>query len=83
MFYPISAIMTLFCYILLKPQDPRALNDLHLLNKAPVLMKAILVHHSHSIEPMHAKFVEDFVADLSYLAKSAILRDGSFKWGHP
>lgn len=77
MFYPISAIMTLFCYILLTPQDPRALNDLHLLNKVPLLIQAALAHRSHSIEPNHVQFVENFVEDLSRLAKSAIVRDGS------
>ncbi|KAJ5374303.1 hypothetical protein N7517_006309 [Penicillium concentricum] len=75
MFYPISAIMTLFCYILLKPQDPRAADDLHLLTKVPVVMQAALGHRSGSIEPMQVQFVEDFVEDLSHLAMSAIDRD--------
>ncbi|OQE39310.1 hypothetical protein PENCOP_c007G04277 [Penicillium coprophilum] len=78
MFYPISAIMTLFCYILLKPQDPRASDDLHLLTKVPVLMQAALIYRSHSIEPMHVQLVEDFVEDLSHLAKSAIDRAGIY-----
>ncbi|KAJ5503658.1 hypothetical protein N7463_006532 [Penicillium fimorum] len=76
MFYPISAIMTLFCYVLLKPQDPRAADDLHLLTKVPVVMQAALGNRSDSIEPTKVQFVEDFVEDLSHLANSAIERDG-------
>ncbi|KAK9485650.1 hypothetical protein V1527DRAFT_466489 [Lipomyces starkeyi] len=73
-FYPITAVLTIFCNILLNPLDPRADEDLDLLNKVPDLIKGMPIRQLSLNEIMHIKFVQDFVTELSRLGKCAIFK---------
>lgn len=71
-FYPMSAVLTLFCNILLNPLAPTAPDDLELLIRAPALIRGLPIRHLTANEVMHIKHIDDFVAELSRLAKRAI-----------
>ncbi|KAI1855206.1 hypothetical protein JX265_006652 [Neoarthrinium moseri] len=71
-FYPMSAILTIFCNILLNPLCPRAEGDLELLNSTPELIRGIRFRRLTLNEVMHIKMIEDFVAELIRLGACAI-----------
>ncbi|KAK9233770.1 hypothetical protein V1525DRAFT_415432 [Lipomyces kononenkoae] len=73
-FYPITAVLTIFCNILLNPLDPRADEDLDLLNKVPDLIKRIPSRELSLNKVMHIKLTEDFLTELSRLGKCAIIK---------
>ncbi|KAK9242427.1 hypothetical protein V1506DRAFT_495526 [Lipomyces tetrasporus] len=73
-FYPITAVLTIFCNILLNPLDPRADEDLDLLNKVPDLIKGMPIRQLSLNEVMHINHLEDFVTELSRLGKCAIVK---------
>ncbi|KAK4183344.1 putative transcription factor [Podospora australis] len=72
LFYPVSAILTLFCSILLDPLGPQAQDDLELLDSAPHLIRGIRVRQLTENEMLHLKLVDEFVSELSRLANCAI-----------
>ncbi|KAK2793724.1 hypothetical protein FQN52_000676 [Onygenales sp. PD_12] len=73
-FYPMSAVLTLFCNLLLNPLDCRATEDLELLSKVPALVRALPISRLTVNELMHIKNLDDFVAELSRLAKCAVAK---------
>ncbi|KAK4152099.1 hypothetical protein C8A00DRAFT_44791 [Chaetomidium leptoderma] len=73
-FYPISALWTLFCNIIYNPLNPHADVDLDLLNSAPLLIKEMRLRRLARDEMAHMKMVDDFVAELARLANRAVLK---------
>ncbi|KAJ9144064.1 C6 zinc finger domain containing protein [Pleurostoma richardsiae] len=74
-FYPMSAVLTLFCNIMLDPLEPRASDDLELLNLAPELLKAMRSRElltQNEIANMDK--VDSFVAELIRLGSQAIAK---------
>ncbi len=73
-FYPISAIWTIFCSVLFKPLDPDVDKDLELLNAAPLLIKEMRLRRLARDEMAHMKMVDDFVTELARLANRAVVK---------
>ncbi|PYH46459.1 putative C6 transcription factor [Aspergillus saccharolyticus JOP 1030-1] len=72
-FYPMSALLAIFCNILQYPTDPQATKDLGLLKTAMSMMERIFLRQPSSVsEIMHIKMVADFVTELYRLASCAI-----------
>lgn len=72
MFYPMSAVLTLFCNLLLNPLCPQAHQDLELLTETPELFKRMRSRHPTLTEDTHMDMVASFIADLTRLGRSAI-----------
>lgn len=72
--YPMSAVMTIFCSILLNPLDPQAEDDLRLLESAPDLIKGIRIRRPTQTELLHLKTVDEFMGELIRLGGCAIRR---------
>lgn len=73
-FYPTSAINTLFFNILINPLDPQAKADLELLSSAVDLIRSMPIRRLTPYEIGHIKMVDDFVAELLHLGNCAISR---------
>jgi hypothetical protein len=73
-FYPMTAILTIFCSILLNPLSSRAGEDLELLRSAPRFIRNIRIPRLTVNEITHMKMIEDFVAELIRLGSHAILK---------
>ncbi|KAK7425317.1 hypothetical protein QQZ08_008214 [Neonectria magnoliae] len=73
-FYPISAIMTLFLNIIMFPLDPQAKLDIDLLSAAADLVRSMPVRKMSLYEMGYMKLVNDFVAELIRLANCAIAK---------
>ncbi|RAK96079.1 putative C6 transcription factor, partial [Aspergillus ibericus CBS 121593] len=72
-FYPMSALLAIFCNILQNPSDPQATKDLGLLKIAMSMMERVFLRQPSSVnEIVHIKMVADFVAELYRLASCAI-----------
>ncbi|KAJ5375840.1 transcriptional regulator family: Fungal Specific TF [Penicillium concentricum] len=71
-FYPMSALLTIFCSILQNPLDPHSREDLGRLNVATVMMERIFSRKLPSSELVHFKLVGDFILELKRLAECAI-----------
>ncbi|KAJ5666636.1 transcriptional regulator family: Fungal Specific TF [Penicillium macrosclerotiorum] len=71
-FYPMSALLTIFCSILQNPLDPRSRDDLGRLNMATVMMERVFSRKLPENEIVHFKLVADFVVELKKLAECAI-----------
>ncbi|KAK3904194.1 hypothetical protein C8A05DRAFT_13903 [Staphylotrichum tortipilum] len=71
-FYPISAIWTIFCNIIYNPLHHNANLDLDLLNAAPLLIKEMRLRRLARDEMAHMRMVDDFVAELARLATRAV-----------
>lgn len=74
LFYPMTAIVTIFCNILLKPRNPQAQDDLVLLKTASDLIKQMRTRRLTPKETLHMKLVEDFIAELIKLGHCAITK---------
>ncbi|KXJ88641.1 fungal-specific transcription factor domain-domain-containing protein [Microdochium bolleyi] len=66
LFYPMSAVITIFCDILCNPGNPRARADLELLGRCPGIIKNMRAHRLEVGEAKHAEAVEDFVVELGF-----------------
>ncbi|KAK0368188.1 fungal specific transcription factor [Colletotrichum limetticola] len=73
-FYPMSAILTIFCNLLLQPLNPQSEEDIELLNSVPKLVESMRNRHLTPNEVAHVKIVDDFVAELTRLGKRAIAK---------
>jgi len=73
-FYPISALWTIFCNVIYNPLHPHIDVDLDLLNSAPLLIKEMRLRRLARDEMAHMKMVDDFVAELARLANRAVLK---------
>ena len=71
-FYPISAIWTIFCNIIYNPLHQHTSQDLDLLNAAPLLIKEMRLRRLARDEMAHMRMVDDFVAELARLATRAV-----------
>ncbi|KAH8424855.1 putative C6 transcription factor [Aspergillus melleus] len=72
-FYPMSAVLAIFCNILQNPSDPQATKDLGLLKTSTSMMERMILKQSYSFtEIVHIKLVADFVIELYRLANCAI-----------
>jgi hypothetical protein len=69
-----SALLMIFCNLLLNPLDPQAIQDLELLECVPEVIKGLKIRHMTINEILHIKMVDDFVAELTRLAKCAIIK---------
>ncbi|KAF9239540.1 transcriptional regulator family: Fungal Specific TF [Penicillium roqueforti] len=71
-FYPMSALLTIFCSILQNPLDPHSREDLGRLNVATVMIERIFSRKLPATELGHFKLVADFIVELKRLAECAI-----------
>ncbi|KAJ5200918.1 hypothetical protein N7449_005721 [Penicillium cf. viridicatum] len=71
-FYPMSALLTIFCSILQNPLDPHSREDLGRLKVATVMMERIFSRNLPENEIVHFKMVADFIMELKRLAECAI-----------
>ncbi|KAL4895156.1 putative C6 transcription factor [Aspergillus ambiguus] len=72
-FYPMSALMAIFCNILQNPSDPQATKDLGLLKTATGMVERVFLRQSFSVvEIVHIKLVANFVTELYRLAGCAV-----------
>jgi hypothetical protein len=72
-FYPMSALIAIFCNILQNPSDPQATKDLALLRTATSIMERVFLRQLISIdEVVHVKMVADFVTELYTFATCAV-----------
>ncbi|KAF7587377.1 hypothetical protein BBP40_007343 [Aspergillus hancockii] len=71
-FYPMSALLTLFCNVLQSPLDAHITEDLQLLEEAPTLLRDTLSLQRSLNEMIHIKSVEEFMSMLGRLAKCAV-----------
>lgn len=81
-FYPMSAVLSIFCSILQTPSDPQATSDLELLQETTGMMERIFFHQLCSVnEVVHIKVVADFVAELYRLANCAVEKAANERLG--
>ncbi|KAF5005928.1 hypothetical protein FDECE_7686 [Fusarium decemcellulare] len=73
-FYPTSAMMSLFFNLLMNPLDEQAQMDLELLSSATDLIRNMPVRRLTPHELAHMKLINDFVAELIRLSKCAIAK---------
>ncbi|KAJ5904891.1 uncharacterized protein N7473_001807 [Penicillium subrubescens] len=74
-FYPMTAVLTIFCNILQIRSGDQAVKDLCLLERVTVIMDRVSLRQSPSInEKTHVKMVAAFVAELFLLARCAIAK---------
>lgn len=71
-FYPISAILTIFCHILMDPLDPQTESDLRLLSSTPELFKRMRAAHLHGSDTAYAQALDAFVTELIKQGSCAI-----------
>jgi hypothetical protein len=73
-FYPVSAILTIFCNVLLNPGGAHVMGDLELLSRAPRIIRMLRVRKqlSTSDDTMQLNMLDDFLAELSRLGVCAV-----------
>ncbi|KAL0937299.1 fungal specific transcription factor [Colletotrichum truncatum] len=71
-FYPMSAILTIFCSLLHDPLNPQAEEDLQLLQSVPQLIEGMRNRRLTKYEVGHVKMIDAFVAELTRLGNCAI-----------
>ncbi|KAL4803797.1 hypothetical protein BDV18DRAFT_153640 [Aspergillus unguis] len=72
-FYPISALLAIFCNILQNPAEPQASKDLALLKSATGMLERVFLKQSYSVnELVHVRLITDFVGELCRLATCAM-----------
>ncbi|OHE99408.1 fungal specific transcription factor [Colletotrichum orchidophilum] len=73
-FYPMSAILTIFCNLLLQPLHPQSEEDIELIKSVPELIEGMRNRHLTPKEVAHVKVVHAFVAELTRLGNCAIAK---------
>ncbi|KAK4180684.1 putative transcription factor [Triangularia setosa] len=73
LFYPMSAVLTIFCSVLLNPLGPQAAADVALLDSAPEMIKNMRIKQISKNEIMQLKLVEAFITELSRLSRCAVV----------
>ncbi len=72
-FYPMSALLTIFCNILRDPLDPQSSKDLKLLTSTMRTLERVFLRQAYSIgELAHIKLLSDFGHGLCRLATCAM-----------
>ncbi|PNY27565.1 transcriptional regulatory protein [Tolypocladium capitatum] len=80
-FYPVSALMTLFFNILRDPLDDQAIHDVELLSSASELIRSMPTPRVTPYETAYLRMADEFVAELSRLGKCAIAKSQSERDG--
>ncbi|KAH7024761.1 uncharacterized protein B0I36DRAFT_274374 [Microdochium trichocladiopsis] len=78
-FYPMCAVLTIFCNILSNPLDPRAVEDLQLMSKCPDIIRNMRPRRLTPSEVLHIKTIEHFFSELTRLGACAITKGGAKK----
>lgn len=73
-FYPMSAILTIFCNLLLDPLNAKAGEDMELLQSVPKLIEGMRNRRLTAYEVAHVKMIDEFVLELTRLGTSAIAK---------
>ncbi|KAK1994113.1 fungal-specific transcription factor domain-containing protein [Colletotrichum falcatum] len=73
-FYPMSAILEIFCNLLLHPLQPQSEEDLELLRSVPLLIERMRTRSLTQKEVAHVKIIDDFVAELTRLGNCAMVK---------
>ncbi|TQN66759.1 putative transcriptional regulatory protein [Colletotrichum shisoi] len=73
-FYPMSAILEVFCNLLLQPLHSQAEEDIELLKSVPQLIEGMRNRQLTPHEVAHVKIVDAFVAELTRLGTCAIAK---------
>jgi hypothetical protein len=73
-FYPISAMLTIFCNVIYDPLHPQVDMDLKLLEIVPDLVKQMRLRGLPRDETAQVKALDDFVAELARLGSQAITK---------
>jgi hypothetical protein len=76
LFYPISAVVTVFCNLLRNPLDSQAVDDLELLESIPNLARVDRARSSIPPFVLDLSTVDEFVAEVARLAKCAMVTAG-------
>lgn len=71
-FYPLSAVLTIFCNILSSPLDPQSVADAELLLTVPELIKGIRTPNLHVDMIRHIMMIDDFIGELIILIGCAV-----------
>ncbi|KAJ5484179.1 hypothetical protein N7539_005975 [Penicillium diatomitis] len=71
-FYPLSALLTIFCSILQNPLDPRSRGDLDHLKTATSMLARLFSNANSENDIEHMKLIADYVGELKRLAECAI-----------
>ncbi|KAJ3474873.1 hypothetical protein NLG97_g9657 [Lecanicillium saksenae] len=71
-FYPMSALMTLFFSILRQPRGDNVLKDLELIRTAAVIVRTMPIHVTVPFATEYLRRIDVFVEELHRLAKGAI-----------
>lgn len=71
-FFPISALLTIFCNILQNPLHPHHAKDLELLKEAPGIVREALSDQKHTHDVKNIKSIEELMTLMGKLANSAI-----------
>ncbi|KAK4086446.1 fungal specific transcription factor domain-containing protein [Purpureocillium lilacinum] len=82
-FYPVSALMTVFFNILRNPQSEHAVHDVELLSTASDVIRSMPLHKETAYETAYLRRMDRFVAELSRLGKCAIARTHGERDGYP
>jgi hypothetical protein len=71
-FYPLSAVLTIFCNILSNPLDSQSVADAELLLALPELIKNIRTPQLHADMIKHITLIDDFIGELIILIGCAV-----------
>lgn len=72
LYYPMSALLTLFYSILHRPLDPKSPQDLELLSSVPSMIRKIPVTRLTKNETNQIQLIDELVDSLATLGRSAI-----------
>lgn len=72
LFYPITAVLTLFCNILSNPRDPDAINDMKLLEDVPVLIRRIPVRKLTLGDWLQLQYMDGVMTELAAICAQVI-----------
>jgi hypothetical protein len=71
LFYPMSAVLNLFCGILLDPNNATVQDDIHLIERTPQLLRKISKQIETIIEESYLQSIEGFISELVHLGRHA------------
>ncbi|KAJ6012367.1 hypothetical protein N7522_002722 [Penicillium canescens] len=72
LFYAITAVLTLFCNILINPHDPEAINDMKLLEQVPVLIRRIPVRKLTLGDWLQLQYMDDVMTELANICAQVV-----------
>lgn len=74
MFYPLSAVVNLFCGILLDPADEQTQDDMRLIQSVPELARMMRLRCITPQDEQYLESLDGFVNELLRLASCAVAR---------